>query len=456
MPASVSPPQIQLGSQAAPLVIGRYAIYDPIAAGGMATVHLGRSFGEAGFSRTVAIKRLHPHLARMPEFAASFVDEARIAARIRHPNVVPTIDVVSQNGELFLVMEYIEGATLSVMMRHARERNVRLPVAVACGILANALHGLHAAHEARGDQGQPLDIVHRDISPQNILVGLDGVPRVLDFGIAKAMGQLHLTEQGHVKGKLAYMAPEQALGGSVTRLTDLFAAGIVLWEALTNMRLFEADSEAAVLHKLREHPIAPPSTIHPEATSALDEVVLKALSRNPADRFQSAEEFAIAIERAVALASPHTIGGWVKQLAGEPLSARAQRVAELESVSSLQIITGTGTASPLVAGPPNESPRSELWKVAILALGLAVLLPAAWWLTHRAAPQPPPAVAMPPPPPTMTQTSAPPEPTALASPLVTAPVTPMAVEAPPTSTASMKKIAPVPKASSGGKLYSRE
>jgi serine/threonine-protein kinase len=173
----------------------------------MATVHFGRLLGVVGFSKTVAIKRLHPHLARDPEFVSMFLDEARLAARVRHPNVVSTLDVVALEGELFLVMEYIQGESLRQLGRSASEASTRIPPPIAATILVGVLHGLHAAHDAVNERGEPLGIVHRDVSPQNILVGIDGVPRVFDFGVAKAAGRLQSTHEGQLKGKLAYMSP---------------------------------------------------------------------------------------------------------------------------------------------------------------------------------------------------------------------------------------------------------
>src|SRR5689334_7609894 len=209
----------------------------------MATVHFGRLIGPVGFSRTVAIKRLHPQFAKDPEFVSMFLDEARIAARVRHPNVVPTLDVVATEGEMFLVMDYVQGESLSRLTRGLRARDSRIPPDIAVTILAGALHGLHAAHEAKDEQGQPLEIVHRDVSPQNILIGTDGVPRVLDFGVAKAAGRLQTTREGQIKGKISYMAPEQLHGGRVTRQTDIYAAAVLLWETLTGQRLYEGDNE---------------------------------------------------------------------------------------------------------------------------------------------------------------------------------------------------------------------
>src|SRR5262245_25807707 len=172
-------------STSAPLIVGRYALFEPIAAGGMATVHLGRARGAAGFLRTVAIKRLHEGIAKNPNFVAMMLDEARLSARVRHPNVVSTVDVVNENGELFIVMEYVHGDSLSRLMKVAHARAERIPLGIAASIAVGTLHGLHAAHEARSDRGEPLGIIHRDVSPQNILVGIDGVARVADFGVAK-------------------------------------------------------------------------------------------------------------------------------------------------------------------------------------------------------------------------------------------------------------------------------
>jgi serine/threonine protein kinase len=202
-------------------VVGRYALYGAIAAGGMATVHLGRLLGPVGFSRTVAIKRLHAQFASDPEFVSMFLDEARLAARIRHPNVVPTLDVVATGGELFLVMEYVPGESIARLARALREQKQTLPTRILSAVMAGVLHGLHAAHEAKDERGHPLGIVHRDMSPQNVLVGTDGVARVLDFGVAKAAGRMQTTREGQIKGKLSYMPPEQLRGANVANPTSM-------------------------------------------------------------------------------------------------------------------------------------------------------------------------------------------------------------------------------------------
>ena len=243
-------------------VIGRYAIHDEIAAGGMASVFLGRMRGERGFCRTVAIKRLHPQLAGDPEFVSMFVDEARLAARIQHRNVVAPLDVVTvDDRELLLVMEYVHGEALSRLIASCRRSNTRIPPAVAVAIVTDVLHGLHAAHEAVTDHGRPLDIVHRDVSPQNVLVGVEGVARVLDFGIAQASVRVDITPDGTAKGKLSYMAPEQIRCQPLDRRADVFAAAVVLWELLALMRLFQGDDQAQLETRITSAPILPPSQI---------------------------------------------------------------------------------------------------------------------------------------------------------------------------------------------------
>ena len=311
-----------------PRVLGRYALYGEIASGGMATVHLGRLLGPVGFSRTVAIKRLHAQFAKDPDFVAMFTDEARLAARIVHPNVVPMLDVIVLEGELFLVMDYVEGEPLSRLLRAADERGQRVPLPIVASILVGTLHGLHAAHEAVSDRGEPLGIVHRDVSPHNILVGTDGVPRLLDFGIAKAAGRLHSTREGQLKGKLPYMAPEQ-IRGNADRLSDVYSCGVVLWEALAGKRLFKGD-EANVLAAVLGDVVDPPSRYAPDVPVELDALTLRALNRRPEQRFASARQMAEALEQATALASASSVRQWIEELCAASLAERRRQLTDID------------------------------------------------------------------------------------------------------------------------------
>jgi len=324
------------------LTLGRYAILDALARGGMATVHLGRLMGPAGFSRTVAIKRLHPHLARDPEFVTMLLDEARLAARIQHPNVVAVLDIVAGEGELFIVMEYVQGEALVRLVRDARELVRPVPVPVVSAIVGSTLRGLHAAHEIKGDRGEPLNLIHRDFTPHNIMVRRDGTSLVVDFGVAKAAGRFNTTEEGKIKGKLPYMAPEQLRGGTVSRQLDLWAAGAVLWETLVGGRLFGGTTEAEVLERLLFAKIDPPSSRRDDVSPELDAVVLRALERNVTKRFATAEEMADALEKAVRPALTSEVRAWLEVLAGDRLREQETRIAKIES----EIATPTSQVSP--------------------------------------------------------------------------------------------------------------
>jgi serine/threonine protein kinase len=314
-------------------VIGRYAMCTEIAAGGMATIHIGRLLGPVGFTRIVAIKRLHPQFAKDPEFVAMFLDEARLAARIRHPNVASPIDVVSTKGELFLVMDYIQGESLARLARATCAAGTPISLSIIRSIVSGVLHGLHAAHEARNERGEQLGIVHRDVSPQNVLVGVDGIARVLDFGIAKASGRATTTRNGQVKGKIGYMAPESLRHDEVTRKADIYATALVLWEMLTGDRLFKADTDEETLARILTDEVVAPSRFVPGLSPELDRVVLTGLNRDPSKRFETARDMALALEATGPLATPTQVGEWVDWTARAELSRRAQLVRRAEHIS---------------------------------------------------------------------------------------------------------------------------
>jgi len=315
----------------APLQIGRYVLHDEIASGGMASVHYGRLVGTGGFAKTVAIKRLHRQLARTESFRNMILEEARLAARVRHPNVVPPLDVLAEGGELLLVMEYVHGESLSRLLRAARAATEKVPLAVGAAIIANVLAGLHAAHEAKDESGKRLDIVHRDVSPQNVIVGVDGIARVIDFGIAKAVTSEANTVAGTIKGKVPYLAPEQLEGDRATRRTDIYAASVVFWEVLAGKRLFDGADDAVVLSQIMTMEVPPPSKYNPSVPGSVDDVVLKGLARKPSDRYATAREMAMALEGAVHLATATVVGAWAERLAEATLAARAERIREVEA-----------------------------------------------------------------------------------------------------------------------------
>ncbi len=297
----------------------------------MATVFLARMQTAAGLVRTVAVKEMHPQFANNPEIVAMFLDEARLATRITHPNIVPTLDVMLEAGGLYLVMDYVAGEPLGSVLRSCRKAQLKVDPAFASAVMRDALMGLHAAHEATDEFGEPLSVVHRDVSPQNIIVGQDGISRVLDFGIAKARGRVQETTDIAVKGKLRYMAPEQLTRQPIDQRVDVFTAGIVLWETLTSRPLFESEDVGSALNAILHAPIAAPSHFDSRLPPACDEVVLRALERDPRKRFVTAQEFANALAKALPPASPQQVAMWLAKTCGNSLAARAAIVADVEA-----------------------------------------------------------------------------------------------------------------------------
>jgi serine/threonine-protein kinase len=320
-------------STRAPLTkIGRYALFDQFAMGGMATVHLGRLDGAGGFSRVVAIKRLLPHLVQNEDFTQMLLKEARLAARVRHPNVVPTLDVVASKGDVLLVLEYVHGEALSTLCRtQVKQKKDHIPVDVAVTVMRDVLHGLHAVHEATDERGRSLGLVHRDISPPNVLVGVDGLSRVLDFGIAKALEHVEQSDPNRVKGKTGYLSPEQIRGERLTQRSDVFSAGIILWEMLATRRLFSAEAETDRMQAILRGDYPHPRATRSELSEKLDSVVMRALALDPEKRFESPGEFAAAIESAEKSAPPAKVASWVNELAAEALAARSRLLAQVET-----------------------------------------------------------------------------------------------------------------------------
>jgi serine/threonine-protein kinase len=374
--------------------LDRFELIAELASGGMATVYLARLGGVAGFQRFVAIKRLHPHLAREPEFVDMFLDEARLAARIHHPNVVPIVEIGESDQGYYLVMEYVEGDTAARLMARSAQDNGRLPPSVALRIVLDALTGLHAAHELLDDDRKPLELVHRDVSPQNILVGVDGVTRITDFGVARAASRLATTRSGQLKGKLAYMAPEQARGTEMDRRADVFAMGAVMWEMLAGKRLFKGEGEAETLNRVLFEPIPLLRDSDPSTPLAIEEICTRALLRDRAYRFGSAAEMADVLERAArslhCLASAREVAAYVDTVIGQEISQQRDAVrawlARSEPSRNERVVVPAGPGAPkdaeshpflLQPAAPSHAAASSVSSAVIHVPGPASVSPAA-------------------------------------------------------------------------------
>jgi serine/threonine protein kinase len=262
----------------------------------MGQVYLARQKGPVGFQKLLVVKRLLPHLSEEDEFIQMFLDEARIAALLNHPNIAQIYDLGEVDGIYFIAMEYVHGESIADVNKRAIQRKGSMPVEFKCRVIADAAAGLDAAHHARSPSGRKLALIHRDVSPQNVLVAFNGSVKIIDFGVAKAAGKLSHTTVGTIKGKHAYMSPEQARGEPLDHRSDVFGLGTVLYELLTNTRLFKRESEMATLKAVVSAKVAPPSELVPALPKALDAVVLKALARDREERFSTAGDMQLALE----------------------------------------------------------------------------------------------------------------------------------------------------------------
>jgi serine/threonine-protein kinase len=337
-------------------VFGRYVLHAPVARGGMATVHIARLVGAEGFSRIVAAKRLHPQFTEDEEFVTMFLDEARIASKIHHPNVVPVFDVFLSGTEVILVQEYVHGVPLDKLFKASRERQEPIPVQVVVTIIGGVLAGLHAAHETKDEMGDSLDVVHRDVSPQNVMVSADGTPRLLDFGIAKAKSSAHVTREGFFKGKITYMAPEQLRGDeSLNRTADVYAAGIMLWELLVGRRLHQGRGESELFNAVLSGAIPDVTTALEDTRKSIPEqrwaylrrlgaIVKRATALHVEDRYPTAAAMQDDLVHAVLPASAHEVGAWVKDVGAEYLEGRQRVIASNEE--SWRTLTAAPASTP--------------------------------------------------------------------------------------------------------------
>jgi eukaryotic-like serine/threonine-protein kinase len=315
--------------------VGRYVVRRKIAEGGMAEIFLAASRGPEGFEKEVVIKRIRSALADDPSFVQMFISEARVASKLNHPNIVHIFDFDQHADSYYLAMEYVRGKSLAEIQRRTREKGLQLPPVLAAQIGLEVARGLAYAHRMT-DHGRPLNLVHRDVTPHNVLVSYDGSVKLTDFGIAKAGNRA--TTAGMLKGKFAYMSPEQSRGDPVDARTDIFALGITLWELTTQAKLFDGDSDVAVLRAVQERPIESPARLNPAVDAELDGIILRALVRDPAGRFQNAHEFERALQQYVIhhTQSPDDadVGLFLRELFPEELRAEQE-----EPELPLQLVT---------------------------------------------------------------------------------------------------------------------
>ncbi len=332
--------------------LDRYELLFRFAAGGMAEVFVARQRGEGGFLRPVAVKRMLPALAEEPRFVDMFLDEARLAALVQSPYVVPTLDCgKDEEGSPYIVMELVVGLSLSQALRGSIERKAPVPPEIMVEIIAQTALGLYDAHHARTPTGQALEIVHRDVSPQNVLVGVDGRARLTDFGVARALERVSRTTTGEVKGKLSYFSPEQARMEAVDQRSDIFALGVVAWEVLALERLFSRDNPMAAIQAVLHERIPDVRELNPDVPEKLAKAVAKALERDLSARYQTAREFAEDLRASVGSpASPTVVGQWIEQAGGARLAAFRKRIEQAFAATS-----PTSEVRPIAESPSKPS-----------------------------------------------------------------------------------------------------
>ncbi|WP_049872415.1 serine/threonine protein kinase [Myxococcus hansupus] len=357
---------------------GKYELLRKIASGGMGQVFLAREHG-TGFERLVVLKLILPHLAEDDEFLSMFLDEAGLVARLTHPNLITILDLTEIEGRHCLAMEYVQGDDVRRLDKTSRTQGKPLPVGLVLRIIADAAAGLDYAHQARDAQGKPLRLVHRDVSPQNILVGFDGGVKVIDFGVAKAATSSQNTATGVLKGKYPYMSPEQANGLSIDARSDLFALGVVMWELLTGKRLFKGESDMMTLRLVKDCQVPRPSQLNPRLPPGLDEVVLKALSPSPDQRYPDCGSFRLALEDyALNLRLPSSsahLAAYLRELYADRIAhetdpAKLDQLAEdadldsrsnssLSGVPGMLGPAGRSSASRAMRGSPHGAPGTR-------------------------------------------------------------------------------------------------
>jgi phosphate/phosphite/phosphonate ABC transporter binding protein len=356
-PAAANPETSSAQTQqgpSAPEYVGRYRLISRIARGGMAEIYLASERGLAGFERLVVIKRILSHLSDDPSFIEMFLREARIIARLNHPNIVHIHELAEENGDYFIAMEYIRGCSVKELQAFCASHLVKMPLAIAVSVTMEACRGAHAAHELRDEEGRLLGLVHRDISPHNLMINDAGVVKLLDFGVAKTTSAGEATFSGSLKGKFAYMSPEQVRGDVLDRRSDVFALGIMLWELCTDRSLFGRPSEMETMRIVSQAAIPKPSEIDDTIPPVLEAVILKALARDLPERYPSAEALRAALTDAARVCGFDTgtdmLAGFVQQMAGEEITSRHQRLLEGQGEMALSVVSRRRAAMQRMSG----------------------------------------------------------------------------------------------------------
>lgn len=408
VPASDHPAEAGHAPGFSPEVFGKYFLVDKIAMGGMAEIFKAKTFGHGGFENLLVIKRILAHMSDNEQFVRMFMDEAKVSALLQHSNIVRIYDFARIRDNYFIAMEYVEGKDVKLILRKLAERRKLLPREFAAYIAMEAAKGLDYAHKHTTRQGQPLSIVHRDVSPSNLLVSYGGDIKVADFGIVKAANCAEDTDAGMLKGKFEYMSPEQASGKDLDRRSDIFSLGIILHEMLTGRRLFKSDDELKTLARIKSGDVDPPSTLNGSVPARLDEIVMRALAKEPGDRYQDARELHADLLEFLYPASPdltqQSLAHFMSELFADEVGQERSRLEEgtrlalalHESGQSVELepdweeespSTRTRGGSPIVPEPPRPTPT-----VPYVVAGLAVLLAGATATFFLTRPEPEPAV----------------------------------------------------------------
>ncbi|HXM76692.1 MAG TPA: protein kinase, partial [Thermoanaerobaculia bacterium] len=403
---------------------GQYEILEKIAAGGMAELSKARLSGVEGFQKIVAIKKILPHLADNEEFITMFADEAKLAAQLNHPNIVHIFDLGKiAGGGYFIAMEYVDGRDLRALLQSAKDVGSPIPTPLAVYVASKVAAALDYAHRRKDADGHDLNIVHRDVSPANILISYEGDIKLCDFGIAKAASKASETQSGALKGKVQYMSPEQAWGRPLDRRSDIFSLGCVLFEMLTEQKLFRGDTELSLLEKVRAARVVAPSTINPEVPKSLDAIVLKSLALEPEDRYSNASDLLRDLEAVLYSYTPAPgsadLAIYLHRLQGEETSARESRDREAAGsaapppekkkkpkIAPARRVTDAAPKIPAHAAPPpalSEAPlaepgppgvfgafsekrleqKSRTPLYAMIGGAVVILAVGAYWVSHR-------------------------------------------------------------------------